>query len=141
MFLGNEPTDGRADLYALGCVAYMLLTGRAVFEAEHAMGLMAQHLSDRPVPPSRCCPEPVPEELECLVLACLEKDPEARPHSAFDMAIELEQMAQSLPWTQDAALAWWEEHAPEMLWAPPTTRRYSSLERSASEQPPTQPMD
>src|SRR5919109_5270545 len=52
MALG-QPVDGRADIYALGCVAYFLLTGEMVFEASNAFQLIAKHLEEPPVPPSR----------------------------------------------------------------------------------------
>ena len=52
MALG-EAVDGRADIYALGCVAYYLLTGLLVFEADNALQMIAKHLHDEPVPPSQ----------------------------------------------------------------------------------------
>jgi serine/threonine-protein kinase len=51
MALGDE-VDGRADLYALGCVAYFLLTGQVVFEGDNALQMVAKHLREAPVPPS-----------------------------------------------------------------------------------------
>ena len=51
MALG-ESVDGRADLYALGCVAYYLLTGQVVFEADTPFQMVARHLRAEPVPPS-----------------------------------------------------------------------------------------
>ncbi|HJQ12450.1 MAG TPA: serine/threonine-protein kinase, partial [Gemmatimonadaceae bacterium] len=52
MALG-ERVDGRADIYALGCVAYYLATGELVFEAETAFQMIAKHLQSAPIPPSQ----------------------------------------------------------------------------------------
>ena len=73
--------DGRADLYALGCVAYYLLTGRLVFEGASALQVIARHLHETPVPPSRLAEHPIPAEFDELVLRCLAKDPADRPAS------------------------------------------------------------
>ena len=78
--------DGRADLYAVGCVAYYLLTGRVVFEGETAIQVILKHLEQWPVPPSRRTELPVPRALEEIVLACLAKRPEDRPRSAAELS-------------------------------------------------------
>ncbi|MEO0325574.1 MAG: serine/threonine-protein kinase [Myxococcota bacterium] len=72
----GEPADGRADLYALGCVAYWLLTGQLVFDRDTAMKAVLAHVNEAPVPPSATVPTPA--ALETIVLRLLEKDPEAR---------------------------------------------------------------
>lgn len=106
----GEPMDGRADLYALGCVAYYLLTGLLVFEADSGLKMVASHLQKRPVPPSRRAGVPVPAELENLILRCLEKDPECRPAGADVMGRALKEMDTDR-WTQAEAIAWWQQHA------------------------------
>ena len=73
-----EAVGPAADVYAVGCVAYFLLTGRAPFEGDNLVGVLAAHLHGVPEPPSKHAPE-VPSELDSLVLRCLEKKPEARP--------------------------------------------------------------
>ena len=88
----GEAVDGRADIYALGCVAYWLLTGKRVFEAETALQIVAKHLRSDPVPPSQRVPGlEVPPALERLVMQCLAKRPEDRP-TAASLAEKLEQI-------------------------------------------------
>ncbi len=71
----------RADLYALGCVAYYLLTGEQVFTGDTVLKVITQHLQAVPVPPSERTELPIPATLEHLVLACLAKKPEDRPQT------------------------------------------------------------
>jgi serine/threonine-protein kinase len=114
VILGDADVDRRADVYALGCVAYYLLTGQLVFEAETPMKMLLQHVNSRPIPPSQRSETSVPPELDALVLACLEKDPGKRPQDAA----ELFRMAQCCTacngWNQDDARAWWSTHLPEL---------------------------
>src|SRR5690606_32892114 len=70
------------DSYALGCVAFFLLSGRPPFPGQHLMEVCAAHLHGVPDPPSQRAPAPVSPELDALVLRCLAKAPEARPTMA-----------------------------------------------------------
>ncbi|MBK7786444.1 MAG: serine/threonine protein kinase [Gemmatimonadetes bacterium] len=110
MALG-EAVDGRADLYALGCVAYYLLTGVMVFEAAGGLQLVARHLHDLPVPPSERTELPVPPALERLVLACLAKRPADRPANARALAHALATV-EAPPWGEAQAAQWWRDHRP-----------------------------
>ena len=78
----GEEVDGRADIYALGCVAYFLLTGHMVFEADNPMRLLVRHVEEKPVAPSTRTDQPVPRSLDEAILGCLAKDPAARTPSA-----------------------------------------------------------
>ena len=49
------------------------------------MAMMLHHVRDAPQPPSMFAPAPIPERLEQIVLACLEKSPNLRPSSAMDL--------------------------------------------------------
>ena len=76
----NDPRiDGRADIYALGCVAYYLLTGETVFPGDSAIAVMLAHVKDVPLPPSLRSKFDVPAKLDALILDCLAKDKESRP--------------------------------------------------------------
>ena len=105
MALGDS-VDGRADLYALGCVAYYLLTGRQVFDGATAMQVISKHLQTPPVPPSERVPFTIPPQLERLVLACLAKNPEERPQSAAALVRRLDAIEVE-PWTDAQAEEWW----------------------------------
>lgn len=102
--------DARADIYALGCVAYYLLTGQLVFEADTPMKMFVQHLQATPVPPSERSELPIPAELDSLVLACLEKEPSRRPQSIDDLLRRLDRIPTPRPWTNASARQWWERH-------------------------------
>jgi serine/threonine-protein kinase len=103
----GEPVDGRADLYALGCVGYFLLTGTRVFEGTHAMQVILQHISAAPVPPSVRLGKPVPAALERFLLDCLAKSPADRPGDAATLVDALSG-AGADEWTQREARRWWE---------------------------------
>jgi hypothetical protein len=102
--------DGRADIYATGCVAYWLLTGQLVFTAETAMGLFLQHAQTAPAPPSSRTDRPIPAALDDLVLSCLAKDPADRPQSARELSRRLAEMDGADAWTQERARDWWMTH-------------------------------
>jgi serine/threonine-protein kinase len=104
--------DGRADIYAVGCVAYWLLTGLLVFEGSSAMAVIVKHARDIPDSPSARSEMDIPPALEQIVMDCLEKEPENRPQSASDLAIRLDQLNLPESWTDDCAATWWEMRIP-----------------------------
>ena len=110
--LGGSGIDGRADIYATGCVAYWLLTGQLVFTADTPMGLLLHHAKTMPTPPSALSEMPIPASLEALVMSCLAKDPAERPQSARELSRRLSELAGSADWTQERARAWWTMHEP-----------------------------
>ncbi|MCA9728274.1 MAG: serine/threonine protein kinase [Candidatus Eisenbacteria bacterium] len=109
---GLSPGDARSDLYALGCVAYWMLTGKLVFESAHPLQLLARHIQEEPVPPSARCETPIPSALDALVRRCLAKNPEQRPQTAVELREALEACPCETPWSEARAHAWWQRHAP-----------------------------
>jgi serine/threonine-protein kinase len=110
--LGDAELDGRADIYATGCVAYWLLTGECVFTADTPMGLMLHHARTVPVAPSARTEVPIPASLDRLVLSCLAKDPADRPQSARELSRRLAEVELASAWTEDRARDWWTIHQP-----------------------------
>jgi serine/threonine-protein kinase len=110
--LGSADVDGRADIYATGCVAYWLLTGQRVFTADTPMALLLDHAQTPPTPPSTRTELPIPSALDDVVLSCLAKDPAARPQTARELSRRLANVDVANAWTEDRARDWWASHQP-----------------------------
>jgi serine/threonine-protein kinase len=114
VILGSAEVDRRADVYALGCVAYFMLTGERVFSAPTRIKLLMEHVSTQPTPPSlRTTRWNIPKEIDELVLACLQKDPNQRPDDANQVSQMLDDI-KLRPWDQNSAQRWWETHLPQL---------------------------
>jgi serine/threonine-protein kinase len=107
--LNPSDVDARSDLYALGAVGYFLLTGKPIFDGEDSLQISNQVLH-APAPRVRDAGVQVPEGLDNLIAACLEKDRNRRPPSAQSVVEMLDRLASRLAWTQVDAAAWWSEY-------------------------------
>jgi tRNA A-37 threonylcarbamoyl transferase component Bud32 len=85
----GQPADHRSDLYAMGCILYEALAGRAPFVEASINLVMAKHLSEPPPP----LPSTVPAPLRALIERLLAKTPADRPQSAAEVRAVLEQLA------------------------------------------------
>ena len=101
--------DGRSDIYALGAVAYYMLTGEQVFTG-NVVEIIGHHLHTEPTPPSERLGRELPVELEAVVMQCLAKDPDQRPDSAREMRERLAACFEIRRWRQADARAWWERN-------------------------------
>ena len=111
--MGAPDVDGRADLYSMGCVAYVLLTGQPVFGATTVAAMCVAHASQQPKPFADVCRHEVPPALEELVMSCLAKSADDRPADAQALwaalgALDVE------PWTAEKGEAWWRENLPDL---------------------------
>lgn len=106
-FYGDVDADHRSDLYAIGAVAYFLLTGHPVFEAQSPMqALLAQVKSEPESLRSRGVE--VSKELDAIVLRCLDKEPKQRFSSAEELRAALWKTPEWGGWTQAEARHWWQ---------------------------------
>ena len=64
VILGEAAVDPRSDVYSIGCLAYWMLTGQLVFEADSPMKMLMSHVETAPAPPSRRTELPIPGELD-----------------------------------------------------------------------------
>jgi len=86
----GDPTDHRADIYALGVVMYEMFTGRVPFEADSYMGVLTKHMYMAPTPPSQLVGIDKLGVLEDIILRCLEKKPEHRYRTLRELIGDLE---------------------------------------------------
>lgn len=102
--------DARVDVYALGAVGFYLLTGRPIHDAGSDLEILEQVVNGAPRPPSSLASQPIPAELDALVLDCIARDPEERPQTVFAVLERLEGPSLGDTWTQDEAARWWARH-------------------------------
>ncbi|HWP08196.1 MAG TPA: protein kinase [Polyangiaceae bacterium] len=124
--LGLE-VDARADIYALGCVGWWLLTGELVFPTNDPTAALVAHMTEIPRPLRPLVPGPLPEALEAVIVRCLAKEPKDRPASAREIAQILRGIAfeSGEVWTSERGQSWWRElrsSAP-----PPRTPAHSGI--------------
>src|SRR6185295_16752797 len=95
----------------LGVTLYFLLTGVVPFEGRSWGRLVYAHMTAPPVAPSLRVPDPIPPELEELVLRCLAKKPDERYQSAREVHAALEKCTVDPPWTNEDAKRFWTTRA------------------------------
>ncbi|HYV35732.1 MAG TPA: serine/threonine-protein kinase [Gemmataceae bacterium] len=106
--LGRSNLDARTDIYSVGGLAYFLLTGQPPFVRDQAMEMLVAHAHEKPAPMTDLRPS-VPDDLQAVVMKCLEKDPGRRFASADDLEQALAQCDAADQWNRHTAALWWKE--------------------------------
>jgi len=111
--------DHRVDIYAVGLILYEMLTGDTPFDAPSAIEIMMMRVRERPKPPRAIIPA-IPDDLERVVMRCLERDPAARYADAHEIEADLggapstrvraatasATVGRAAPWTPRRRLIW-----------------------------------
>jgi serine/threonine-protein kinase len=103
---GREVLDVRSDIYSVGAVAYYLLTGQPPFVRKSPMELLAAHMLEVPSRP-RALRGDIPEDLEAVIVRCLQKNPESRYADVGRLEEALLRCACAHGWTAERAARWW----------------------------------
>src|SRR5687767_8672084 len=113
MILSRPDVDCRADVYAIGCVAFYLLTGTHVFDGNQ-MQVLADHVHAVPESPSSRLGATLPAEVDAFVLDCLRKNPDDRPPDARQLLNRIDAHNLADKWSNGAAEAWWHDRLPTL---------------------------
>ena len=109
--MGDTQIDQRADIYAVGCVAFFMLTGRPTFESTGTLKILLSHLHETAVAPSTVRKSShgivVSSAFDSVILKCLEKSPEDRYQSARELLDALNALPESMDWNERHAEQWW----------------------------------
>ena len=114
IILGHDDVDRRADVYAVGCVAFYLLTGTRVFQDGNQMQALVDHVHTQAVPPSSRLGAPLPRDVDAFVLDCLRKNPDDRPQDAAELLDRITANNLAGRWSNTQARAWWQARLPAL---------------------------
>jgi len=102
--------DERSDVYAVGAVGYALLTGVPLFERGGAVDICLKQLNETPLRPADRVGVPFAEDLQNVLMSCLQKDANQRPLSMDQLADTLRACEDHGRWAHVDSIHWWKHH-------------------------------
>ena len=106
--MAKDDMDHRADIYAVGCVAYCLLTGRALFEGS-PMEVLTNHVKKEPAHIRELLPELSQQTAE-MIMQCLKKQPNDRPANMRTLQTMIRKIPALHNWSQEQAQMYYQKH-------------------------------
>ncbi len=106
--------DARSDLYAVGALGFLLLTGQLIFSDNNVDNMLHEIVNSDPPRPSEVVDVPIPEALDKLIHCCLSRHLEQRPVSASELAEKLSTITLEGSWTQQQARDWWQDKSSQV---------------------------
>jgi len=111
-FSNPRDVDARCDIYAVGAVAFRLLTGETLFKPAGFNELVYQIINAEPPAASELANSDISPALDQFVSSCLAKDISCRPASMVQLLQDLDQLPEAFQWTPQAAQTWWRSRFP-----------------------------
>ncbi len=106
--------DARSDLYSVGAIGFLLLTGERVFPDSDIDVVLHKTVNASPPRPSERTDAQIPKALDDLIHACLSRAPDDRPASASEIVEQLENIELEKSWTVKNAYNWWQEKSDQI---------------------------